>query len=170
MTTVGYALVYWGIHHFPVVDGGKRVSLLDCLGVPQAWGLTKGVPVQLTTGGGLQGAGGSKAPSSTTKGCWSPATGFAGIGTVWHNSTTKKFAIGTNPPGPKCKTTTTKKPATKKPAAKVPTPLSTGDCWVLVNLPNYGGYAWRNRKTGKTVFQVSPPGPVCPPSGPVKPA
>lgn len=51
----GYALFYWGIHHFPGVDGGKRYSLVTLLGIPEAWGMTKGGvrEVGLTSGGEL---------------------------------------------------------------------------------------------------------------------
>lgn len=50
----GYAVFYWGIHHFPGVDcpdnaGGCtcRYSLFDLLGVPSTWQITKGTPLQL---------------------------------------------------------------------------------------------------------------------------
>jgi hypothetical protein len=49
----GYALFYWGVHHFPGVDGGQRYSLFTVLGIPQAWGLAKGGQVGLTPGGSL---------------------------------------------------------------------------------------------------------------------
>jgi hypothetical protein len=49
----GYALFYWGLHHFPGVDGGQRYSLFTVLGIPQAWGMKKGGKIQLTPGGSL---------------------------------------------------------------------------------------------------------------------
>lgn len=49
----GYALFYWGLHHFPGIDGGQRYSLFTLLGVPQSWGLAKGGEVGLTPGGSL---------------------------------------------------------------------------------------------------------------------
>jgi hypothetical protein len=36
---IGYAIFYWGLHHFPNVDGGQRYSLFQLLGIPEAWGL-----------------------------------------------------------------------------------------------------------------------------------
>lgn len=50
---VGYAVFYWGLHHFPGIDGGKRYSLFTLLGIPEAWGLAKGGQVGLTSGGQL---------------------------------------------------------------------------------------------------------------------
>ena len=50
----GYAVFYWGIHHFPGLDGGQRYSLFTLLGIPQAWGLAKGGQVGLTPGGSLE--------------------------------------------------------------------------------------------------------------------
>jgi hypothetical protein len=54
----GYAVFYWGLHHFCNVDCIKgqtnpngccdnRVSLFDALGVPSKWGMSKAPPVQL---------------------------------------------------------------------------------------------------------------------------
>jgi hypothetical protein len=49
--SVGYAIFYWGIHHFPGVDcksdSGCRISLIDALGIPAKWNIPKGRPVQL---------------------------------------------------------------------------------------------------------------------------
>lgn len=49
--TIGYAVWYWGLHHFPYVDcptkNGCRYSLFDVLGVPPSWGLIHGKPVQM---------------------------------------------------------------------------------------------------------------------------
>ena len=53
ITVVGYAVFYWGLHHFPGVDGGKRYSLFTLLGIPESWGLTPGGQVGLTPGGQL---------------------------------------------------------------------------------------------------------------------
>lgn len=39
LTVVGYSVFYWGLHHFPGIDGGKRYSLFELLGVPSTWGL-----------------------------------------------------------------------------------------------------------------------------------
>lgn len=179
-STVGYALFYWGLHHFPFVDGGQRVSLIDCLGIPQAWGIVKGQPIQLNPTGGITppqqlqnpppgtGAaignlgrnlpatpGGTPKPSAPD--CWQPATGWAkGFGMVWKNSKTGKVAFGTKPPGTLCVGAPTPK--------GTPNPPNTSNCWVLVQLPNFGGMAWVNRSTGKRVFAVAPPGPICPPS------
>lgn len=50
---VGYALFYWGVHHFPGVDGGNRYSIITLLGIPEAWGVAKGGQVGLTAGGSL---------------------------------------------------------------------------------------------------------------------
>lgn len=49
----GYAIFYWGVHHFPGADGGQRYSLFTVLGIPQAWGLAKGGQIGLTPGGSL---------------------------------------------------------------------------------------------------------------------
>lgn len=53
LSAVGYAIFYWGIHHFPGVDcksaGGCRISLIDALGIPTSWNIPKGTPVQLGT-------------------------------------------------------------------------------------------------------------------------
>jgi hypothetical protein len=49
----GYAIFYWGLHHFPGVDGGQRYSLFTLLGIPTAWGLVKGQPVGLYPGPNL---------------------------------------------------------------------------------------------------------------------
>jgi hypothetical protein len=64
----GYAIFYWGVHHFPGADGGQRYSLFTLLGIPQAWGLAKGGQVGLTPGGSLtdefnQSQGGSQGQS-----------------------------------------------------------------------------------------------------------
>lgn len=178
MTTVGYALVYWGIHHFPIVDGGNRVSLFDCLGVPQAWQLIRGQPVQFNFGSGNvaappntqapvgteKGIGklGSKAPAAGGKpaaaGCWKLVGAAKGL--VWQNTTTGAKHTGLMPPGKICSVG----------SVGTPNPIDKTNCWVLVMMPNFQGPAWRNRKTGQTLFQLNAPGPVCPPSGPNKPA
>jgi hypothetical protein len=49
----GYAVFYWGVHHFPGIDGGQRYSLFTVLGIPQAWGMSKVGPIGLTPGGQL---------------------------------------------------------------------------------------------------------------------
>jgi hypothetical protein len=55
VTVFGYAVFYWGVHHFPGIDGGRRYSLFELLGIPEAWGLwnsTKPPPtIGLTEGG-----------------------------------------------------------------------------------------------------------------------
>lgn len=50
---VGYAVFYWGVHHFPGIDGGKRYSLITLLGIPEAWHVAQGGQVGLTPGGQL---------------------------------------------------------------------------------------------------------------------
>jgi hypothetical protein len=68
---IGYSIFYWGIHHFPGVDGGERYSLFTLLGIPQAWGLSKGGQIGLTAGGDLtselnQGTQGQSGENTTT--------------------------------------------------------------------------------------------------------
>lgn len=50
-SAVGYAIFYWGIHHFAGVDcnakSGCRISLIDALGIPTGWNIPKGQPFQL---------------------------------------------------------------------------------------------------------------------------
>lgn len=50
-SAVGYAIFYWGIHHFAGVDcnakSGCRISLIDALGIPTGWKIPKGQPFQL---------------------------------------------------------------------------------------------------------------------------
>jgi hypothetical protein len=88
LAAVGYAVFYWGVHHFPGWDcptgNGCRYGLLELLGVPKSWnlvgqvnarypsvGLTPGqqaqagdtgtqtqTPENTTTPGGLTGGGG----------------------------------------------------------------------------------------------------------------
>jgi hypothetical protein len=52
LSAAGYAIFYWGIHHFPGVDcksaGGCRISLIDALGIPVGWKIPKGQPLQLS--------------------------------------------------------------------------------------------------------------------------
>lgn len=50
----GYALAYWGLHHFPGADCPEgpdkcRYSLLDVFGIPNSWGFTRGQPIRLST-------------------------------------------------------------------------------------------------------------------------
>lgn len=52
VSVFGYAVFYWGLHHFPKIDGGKRYSLFTLLGVPEAWGLAKGGQIGLSAGTG----------------------------------------------------------------------------------------------------------------------
>lgn len=53
LTSIGYAVFYWGVHHFPGIDchssQGCRISLLDALGIPSKWNIPKGQPVELGT-------------------------------------------------------------------------------------------------------------------------
>lgn len=49
----GYAVFYWGVHHFPGMDGGQRYSLLTLLGIPQGWQMAKGKQIGLTPGADL---------------------------------------------------------------------------------------------------------------------
>jgi len=55
--SVGYSVFYWGLHHYPNIDGGQRYSLLELLGIPEAWGLwnskQKITGIGLTPGGQL---------------------------------------------------------------------------------------------------------------------
>jgi hypothetical protein len=80
----GYAIFYWGIHHFPNVDcpsGGKtdangncynRVSLVDAIGIPRSWGSNIGMP----PGSGIQ----LKAPSGNAPGGVTSGGGGTGPG------------------------------------------------------------------------------------------
>jgi len=53
LSAVGYAIFYWGLHHFPGIDckskNGCRISLIDALGIPSAWNIPKGQPIQIQT-------------------------------------------------------------------------------------------------------------------------
>lgn len=46
LAAVGYAVFYWGVHHFPGWDcptnTGCRYSLLELLGIPKSWGTFAG--------------------------------------------------------------------------------------------------------------------------------
>lgn len=46
LASIGYAIFYWGIHHFPGWDcptkDGCRYSLLELLGIPKSWGTMAG--------------------------------------------------------------------------------------------------------------------------------
>jgi len=48
---VGYALFYWGLHHFP---GFQRYSLFTLLGLGNLIP-SNGAPIQFGKGGGIQG-------------------------------------------------------------------------------------------------------------------
>jgi cell division septation protein DedD len=75
----GYAVFYWGVHHFPGVDcetqNGCRYSLWDVMGVPSSWQISHGTPIQINPGGSAsastptqpQTPSNAKTPSSATK-------------------------------------------------------------------------------------------------------
>lgn len=71
---IGYAIFYWGVHHFPGWDcptpNGCRYPLLELLGVPKSWGFTKYASVGLTSGqhaqAGDQGIGPNDNPSENS--------------------------------------------------------------------------------------------------------
>ena len=54
LAAFGYAVFYWGVHHFPGWDcptqSGCRYSLLELLGVPKSWGIAKYSAVGLNPG------------------------------------------------------------------------------------------------------------------------
>lgn len=79
---IGYAIFYWGVHHFPGIDGGQRYSLFTVLGIPEAWQMSKGGKVGLTAGGQLTSeltneTQGQNAENSTTP------NGLTGGGSNW---------------------------------------------------------------------------------------
>jgi hypothetical protein len=58
LAAVGYAIFYWGIHHFPGWDcptsNGCRYGMLELLGVPKSWKIPAYPAVSLTAGTQLQ--------------------------------------------------------------------------------------------------------------------
>lgn len=78
IASFGYAVFYWGVHHFPGWDcptnNGCRYSLLELLGVPKTWNIPKYGRVGLTPGGQLiqpnqsQNPENTKTPSALTPG------------------------------------------------------------------------------------------------------
>lgn len=77
---VGYALFYWGLHHFPGIDDGKRYSLPTLLGIPEAWGIARHGQVGLSPGGQIQLTNETQGqnPENTTT-----PSGLGGSGNGW---------------------------------------------------------------------------------------
>lgn len=78
----GYAVFYWGVHHFPGVDGGKRYSLITLLGIPEAWHVSKGGKVGLTPGGRLTSELASDSQQQTPENTTTP-NNLTGSGGNW---------------------------------------------------------------------------------------
>lgn len=145
----GYAVLYWGLHHFCNVDcpggcaGGQsqslqnkesscsgnpdgsccanRVSLIDALGIPSAWALSKGTPVQL---------------NAATQNINPPQA----------QSPAQTAPNQTQPQNPSNSKTPSKTTPNQTPKA----------CYTLVKTSQ--GYGWKNSQTGKILYQVAPPG------------
>lgn len=89
LAAFGYAVFYWGVHHFPGWDcptkDGCRYSLLELLGVPKNWNFTKYPSVGFTPGQQAQaGDQGTQAQNPENQTTPNPLTGGSG-GSGWGN-------------------------------------------------------------------------------------
>jgi hypothetical protein len=82
LAAVGYAIFYWGVHHFPGWDcptkNGCRYSLLELLGVPKSWNIPKYPAVGLGAGQKIQADTSSQNQSPENSTTPNPLTGGGG--------------------------------------------------------------------------------------------